>query len=413
MTGPVTVALVGLGGYGGTYLRALLDPAHADRVQLVAGIDPEPHRCKDIDELRARGIHLFTGYDGFLGQARADLVVISSPIHLHAEQTCRALAQGMHVLCEKPLCSTIQDAERMSEAHRASGRHAAIGYQWSYAPAISAAKRDIMAGRFGAARLLKTKALWPRTLGYYGRSPWAGALRSREGEWVLDSPVNNATAHFLHNAFFCLGRARDASARPESVVAELYRANEIGNYDTAALRARMPDGAEVFYIASHAADPETETCFSYRFERGAIEYRRGTESVITGVFDDGSRKEFGSADDHDDLEKLWAMIAAIRGGETPACPPSAALAQTLCMNGAQESMREITSFPASMVETTGAGDERRRFVPGLHAELSRCYDEAKLPSELGFRWARPGIPIDLTNYRSFPSDSGQRFEAAH
>jgi predicted dehydrogenase len=399
---PVSVALVGIGGYGEYYLKALLADQNAGRVRLVAGIDPAPARCTRLSALESLGIPIYADLESFFLKGVADLVVISSPIHLHADQACQALARGCHVLCEKPLCSTFQEAERMIAAHRASGRHAAIGYQWSFAPQISALKRDIMSGRFGKPVQLKTRALWPRTFSYYGRSPWAGALRTKESQWVLDSPINNATAHYLHNAFFCLGDARDSCARPRTVVAELYRANDIGNHDTAVIRARTAGGAEIFYVASHAAGPVAETVISYRFERATIEYRRDA-GTIAAVFADGARHEYGSADTHDDMEKLWAMVEAIRGGATPACPPSAAIGQTLCVNGAQESMPDIVAFPPDLVETSGEGDERRRLVPGLHEALTRCFDEGKLPSELGYAWARPGRTIDLDSYRSYPS----------
>ncbi|MBA3707304.1 MAG: Gfo/Idh/MocA family oxidoreductase [Planctomycetes bacterium] len=398
---PVSVALVGIGGYGETYLRGLLDDQKSHLVAMVAAIDPAPDRCSRLSDVQRRGIPVFPDLATyFKAGGGADLVVIASPIHLHAEQTCVALAHGSHVLCEKPLCSTVQDGERMMAAHRASGRHAAIGYQWSFSDAITALKRDIMSGRFGRPTLLKTKVLWPRTHSYYGRSPWAGAMKAKNGAWVLDSPVNNATAHYLHNALFCLGAERDSSATPESVIAELYRANDITNFDTAVLRIHLSNGADLLYVASHAADPVTETVLSYRFERAVVGYRQG-DPAITAVCTDGTRIDYAPAEVPDDLEKLWAMVAAIRGGASPACPPSAALAQTLCVNGAQRSMPEITVFPKDMVRTDGDGDARRCIVPGLHEALTRCYLEGRLPSELGFPWARPGRMVDVRSLNVF------------
>ena len=55
----VTLALVGIGGYGNSYVNALLDASPADRAaagdfRVVAAIDPSPHLCRRLDELTAR-----------------------------------------------------------------------------------------------------------------------------------------------------------------------------------------------------------------------------------------------------------------------------------------------------------------------------------------------------------------------
>ena len=47
--------------------------------------------------------------------------------------------------------------------------------------------------------------LWPRDERYYSRNGWAGVKRTNDGTWILDSPTNNACAHFLHNMFYVLG----------------------------------------------------------------------------------------------------------------------------------------------------------------------------------------------------------------
>jgi hypothetical protein len=61
-------------------------------------------------------------------------------------------------------------------------------------------------------------------------------LLGHAGLGIFDSPANNATAHFLHNMFYLLGATRETSAAPAVVQAELYRANAIENFDTAAIR---------------------------------------------------------------------------------------------------------------------------------------------------------------------------------
>ncbi len=128
----VTIALVGLGGYGDIYARMLLTGAAQHGARLVAGIDPYAERTGNLEKFRQAGIPVYADLASFFGQAKADLVVISTAIHLHAPMTLQALAQGAHVLCEKPVCATLEEYEQMLEAEKRTGKFVAIGYQWSY-----------------------------------------------------------------------------------------------------------------------------------------------------------------------------------------------------------------------------------------------------------------------------------------
>jgi hypothetical protein len=80
------------------------------------------------------------------------------------------------------------------------------------------------------------------------------------------------------------------------------------------------------------------------------------------------------------------------------------MAHTLCMNGAQESMPEIARFPHELV-VKEEGADSRRWIKGLDTALQRCFDQGKLPSEIGLPWARAGVEVDLRNYHAFPADA--------
>lgn len=401
MADKVSVALVGLGGYGGFYLSAILDdPAGAERVELVGGVDPAPERCARLDDLKEMGVPIYASLEDFYARRAADLTVISSPIQFHCEQTCLALEHGSHVLCEKPLCAVVQDAGRMADARDRAGRFAAIGYQWSFSAAVRALRSDVAAGLFGAPVRCKTIALWPRRESYYSRNDWAGAVRDREGRWVLDSPVNNAVSHYLHNMFYLLGAGRDAGARPAEVTGELYRANDIGNYDTAALRCRTVGGTDVLFFASHAVGHSMGPITCCEFERARVFYT-DADRRMQAVFADGRVKDYGDPNE-DAARKLWDAVAAARGGGGIVCGIDESSAQTLCMNGLQDSAPDVAEFPAGMIVEEGEPGDRLRRVRGLEEVFVQCFDAALLPSELSVAWSRPGRPVDLTNYHSFP-----------
>jgi predicted dehydrogenase len=401
MDSELTVALAGLGGYGSFYLSALLDDERAEGLKLVAGVEPSPDRCPRLDELRGRGVKVYDSLAALYAETACDLTILASPIHYHCPQTCLALERGSHVLCEKPLAATVQEADRMIAARDEAGRSVAIGYQWSYSPAVQALKRDIIAGVYGAPRRLKTMCLWPRTHGYYGRNTWAARVRHEDGRWILDSPVNNAVAHYLHNMLYLLGDTTDTSARPVEVRAELYRANDIENYDTGVVLCRTDRDAEVLFVCSHALTDERGPDFLFEFERGTVIFAR-SGGVLLGRPEGAPERDYGSPD-AEPRNKLWNAVRAAQSGEPVLCGIEAARAHTLVVNGAQDSADRIVEFPRYLVRSSGEGGARVTWVTGLAEALTDCYDRFCLPSGLGAEWAVPPRVVGLTGYTAFPS----------
>jgi predicted dehydrogenase len=266
----------------------------------------------------------------------------------------------------------------------------AVGYQWSFSPAILNLKTDLIAGRYGKPKRLRTSVFWPRDERYFTRNDWAGRQRDSHGRLVLDSPVNNACSHFLHNMFFLLGREMDRSDMPAQVQAELYRANQIDNYDTAAIRCITRGGAELIFIASHATQTTQQPLIHYEFERADIRYggEEGTEMIAH--LPDGTTVNYGEPLEAVSDQKLQDVCAAIREGKPVACGLEAAFPQNLCMFAAQKSMPDIIEFPPEMVVTEGDDGNRTTHAKNLETSLGKCYENYKLPSEMHFGWARPG-----------------------
>jgi predicted dehydrogenase len=390
----LSVALAGIGGYGIHYLAPLLDAADQSAYQLVAAIDPAPQACKRLADLQKRGLAIYPSLDAFQNARFADLLIICTPLHLHASQTCAALAHGSNILCEKPLCATPDQGREMLDARDREKKHVAIGYQWSYSPAIQQLKADVLSGFLGKALRLKSLVLWPRDESYYRRNAWAGALKDSRGDWVLDSPVNNAAAHYLHNMLYVLGERTDRSATPARVSAELYRANAIENYDTAAMRCFTRDGVQILFIVSHATQEMIGPIFHYEFERAVVEFANPRDGPIVARFADGSSKSYGNPNDSRD-RKLWMTIEAIRGGTEPLCGIEAAAAHTRCVWAAQQSTPDIAVFPQSQMRISGPPGKRLTSVDGLGETLRNCYEQWMLPGEPGTSWSRPAKEITI------------------
>ncbi|HLS93612.1 MAG TPA: Gfo/Idh/MocA family oxidoreductase [Microbacterium sp.] len=87
-----------------------------------------------------------------------DVVDIVTPGHSHAEIAIAALEAGKHVICEKPLANTVEDAERMAEAARAAaekGVVAMLGFTYRRVPALTRARDLIAEGRIGTVQQVR------------------------------------------------------------------------------------------------------------------------------------------------------------------------------------------------------------------------------------------------------------------
>jgi len=387
----VSVVLVGIGGYGNLYVDALLDNMEKKGVTIAGVVDPYPDGCVRLSELKERKVPLFDNLEAFYKNIYADLAVISSPIHFHNEQTCLALSKGSNVLCEKPVAASLVEADKMLRAKEKSGKFLAIGYQWSYSSAILELKKDIISGRFGKAKCLKTIVLWPRNKSYYTRK-WAGRIKDDEGRLVLDSVVSNATAHFLHNMFFIMGESLDKSEYPSQMRAETYRANDIENFDTAAIQITVRNGALICFYASHAVSDNFGPLFEYEFDKGMISYDGiGRNNVIKAKFSDGEEKDYGDPFG-DPQKKLWDCIAAVRGEYSTLCPIEAGIPHVACVEALHNSVK-IKEFPLSLVKFDSRNE--LTWVEGLGEHFLKCYKAGILPSDLGINWANASRLADI------------------
>lgn len=400
---PVRVLLAAVGGYGHHYFRALLDEVPPGRATLAGVVDPLAAQSPAWPEISAAGVPVVGDIDGFFAAGhQADLTVVASPIHFHVPQSAAALAAGSHVLCEKPVGATLPDVDRLVGARDRAGRFVMIGYQWSFSEAIRRLKRDLLEGRYGRPLRLATLCAWPRRAAYYGRNTWAGRLRERDtGAWVLDSPANNAMAHFLHNALFLLGPGPGRSAVPVSLTAELARAYPIESADTVAGRIVTDGGCEVLFLASHVTEHVVAPCFRLDCERGVVTFG-GTAPRIVGTAAGGQESDYGDPDATPQFQKLFLALERVGTPGAEVCGIEAAAAQTVCVTAMHESAAEIVPFPRVLRR---GRPEDRVHVAGLEDQLRRCYRSGVLPSEIGCTWAVAGRPVTPTLPACFLADA--------
>lgn len=393
---PLHLALVGVSGYGRVHLEMARHAEGAGLARLAAVVvvnqAAEAAACA---ALRSEGRRVYPSFGDMIAAeaGRLDLVLLPVPIHLHADMTCAALAAGAHVLVEKPLAASEEEMDRIDAAAALHRRRVFVGFQDLYASEIHALKAALVGGALGALRSIRGLGCWPRPASYYARNGWAGRL-AVDGRPVLDSPLNNAFAHFVMLSLFFAGERADSLGAWTSCEAELYRAQPIQSFDTAGLRLRFARGVEALWLCTHSAVSPREPALHFVGDAGEAVWRFGEAAVL---------RPRGGA------ERVWpslpllrhrarmleVVLRVLRGEPLPVCTPAMARAHARLVL-ALHAHAAVTDIPEGHLVRLGAGEEAQIAIRGVEPLLDACLASGALPSEQGAPWSSPAA-------RFFPS----------
>jgi len=234
---PTRIAIIGMGGFAGVHHGAVARLEERGHARLVCTCDPHLERFageQDVWRFPARGVQVYRDYHAMLAAHHRDLdlVVVPTPIQLHAEMHAAVAALGLPCYLEKPPTLDPVELEQMIATDALLPKASLVGFNFIIEKPRLALKERLLAGEFGAVRGATLAAQWPRPASYFSRNAWAGRLLA-DGRIVLDSCFGNAMAHFVHNLLFWAGAPGLHSwAQLAAVRAELYRAHTIEGADT-------------------------------------------------------------------------------------------------------------------------------------------------------------------------------------
>jgi len=184
--------LIGFGAIGALRAKALRRTAGAELRMVV---DPVSERR---GEAAARfGVRVAAGIDDIIRSKDIDAVIVSTPPNLHRQHCEMALQAGKHVLCEKPLATTVQDCRSIVEAARRYRRTLGTGFNYRFYPAIAKARELIAEGRIGELDHVKSFAGHPG--GPEFTHQWVHDSTIMGGGALMDNGIHVAdlTLHFL------------------------------------------------------------------------------------------------------------------------------------------------------------------------------------------------------------------------
>jgi predicted dehydrogenase len=161
----LSVGMVGYAFMGAAHSHAwrtaprFFDLPLRPRMAAVAGRDAEGVRAA-ADRLGWESTE--TSWQALVERDDIDLVDVCTPGHTHAEIVIAALEAGKHVLCEKPLANSVEEAEAMTRAAEraaADGVRAMVGFTYRRVPAISLARQLVAEGRLGTLHHVRAQYL--------------------------------------------------------------------------------------------------------------------------------------------------------------------------------------------------------------------------------------------------------------
>jgi predicted dehydrogenase len=221
------VAIFGAGVIGKVHAVAL---AGLDDARLVAVVDPLEEAGAPL--AAAHGAVWSADAAPVLARDDVAVVVLATPSGMHAAQAVAAAAAAKHVVCEKPMATTLADADRMIAACRAAGVALAVIFQGRYHRDARRLRRVVAAGLLGRPILANAFVHWHRTPAYYAAGGWRGT-------WALDGggALMNQSIHAIDLLQWVMGPVASLSAEVATIT------HAIATEDTASAALRFASGA--------------------------------------------------------------------------------------------------------------------------------------------------------------------------
>ncbi|TAE49758.1 MAG: gfo/Idh/MocA family oxidoreductase [Bacteroidetes bacterium] len=155
------VALVGLGNYStGQLGPALRNTKHCHLAGIVSGSADKAAKWAKEYNISPQNVYTYETFDRIADNPDIDFVYIVLPNSMHAEYAIRAAKAGKHVMCEKPMATSVADAEAMIAACKAANKKLAIGYRLYHEPFNREMMRLGQEKVHGAVRLIEASFGW-------------------------------------------------------------------------------------------------------------------------------------------------------------------------------------------------------------------------------------------------------------
>lgn len=232
-TKKVRLAIIGAGGISEAHAAGILQ--YPDKIECVALCDISEanleKRSTQLGGVKAR----FTDWNEMYRQSGdvIDAVLICLPHSLHAAAILDAATHGKHILCEKPMCTNLADADRILAAVKASGIIYMSAHNQLFTPIVQEAKKLIEAGWIGRMRWLRSQDCFiPGGEGTSFKGKWRASVATQGGGELIDTGYH-PSYRLLYLAGSPVAEVRATMGRFEQ---------QIEGEDTACVQVRFENG---------------------------------------------------------------------------------------------------------------------------------------------------------------------------
>lgn len=255
MTTPLRIGIVGAGAIA--TLGHIPGFQRLPDVQVAAICDKNVARAQSV-ATQFNIPNVYEDYQDLLAQDNLDAITVAVPNVLHAEVTLAALEAGKHVLCEKPLATSVADGQAMVAAAERAGRVLALNMHQRLRAEMGVLRAAVASGRLG--KIGYTKSRWLRRSGIPGFGSWFTQRELAGGGVLMDIGV-----HMMDLAMWLLGFPNVVAVRGETQAIHGSRGRGMGRWgvdyvaggtfdveDFAATHLRLADGGLVTVEVSWA-----------------------------------------------------------------------------------------------------------------------------------------------------------------
>lgn len=152
----VGVAVIGVGAWGKNHVRVFSELGNA---RLVAVADRDGERAKEL--AKRHNASYYTDVEELLANPDVEALTICTPTVTHADLALQAIEAGKHLLVEKPMTDTVQQAQRLIDAAKSAGTILTVGFVERFNPSVRTAAQVIDEGKLGELVLGSARRLGP------------------------------------------------------------------------------------------------------------------------------------------------------------------------------------------------------------------------------------------------------------
>jgi len=296
-------------GSGMGYDRAR-KAASTPGAQLVAicTLDPERGR-RAAEEL---GCELMDDYAALLAREDIDVVGILTPSGWHCDFAIQALKAGKHVFTTKPMDIRLEKCDAAIRAAQEAGKVFAVDFESRYAPINHQIRQAVRSGALGRVFSAELRMKWYRTQGYYdGGTPagWRSRLETEGGS------AANQAVHYLDLLQWWLGPVQSLQGRMGTFT------HKIETEDNTQALLTFASGAWGLVQTSTSNFPDLGTAIEISGDQGTLIWKDNQVTLFRTLTEEAPSLEAYPVDAALPRNIIEDMLAAIRAGKTPQCPP--------------------------------------------------------------------------------------------